>query len=77
MAQVTPTRTKSPEEVDRGKEALAVEAAAVAEVIAEIVQLLNICLKKKKDCCVSKLIITKTGHQATQYKNIFDTLSVL
>ena len=32
---------------------------------------------KMKDGCISKLTITKTGHQATQYKKIIDTLPVL
>ena len=32
---------------------------------------------KIKDGCISKLSITKTGHQATQYKKIIDTLLVL
>ena len=36
-----------------------------------------ICLKKMKDGCISKLTITKTGHQATQYKKMIDTLLVL
>ena len=30
-----------------------------------------------KDGCISKLTITETGHRATQYKKIIDTLSVL
>jgi len=30
-----------------------------------------------KDGCISKLTITETGHQATQYKKIVDTLPVL
>ena len=30
-----------------------------------------------KDSPISKLTITKTGHQATQYKKIIDTLPVL
>ena len=47
MAPVTPTGTKSPEEVDRAKEALAAEAAAVTETIVETTQLLDICLKGK------------------------------
>ena len=32
---------------------------------------------KIKDGCISKLTITKTGHRATQYKKIIDTLPVL
>ena len=42
MVPVTPTGTKSLEEVDGAKEALAAEAAAVAEVVAETTQSLNI-----------------------------------
>ena len=30
-----------------------------------------------EDSCISKLIITETGHWATQYKKIIDTLPVL
>ena len=29
------------------------------------------------DGCISKLKITETGHRATQYKNIIDTLLIL
>ena len=47
MTLVTPTGTKSPEEVDGAKEAPATEAAAVAEAIAETTQSLNIRLKGK------------------------------
>ena len=47
MAQVTPTRTNSPEEVDGAKEAPVAEAAAVAVMITETTQSLNIRLKEK------------------------------
>jgi len=47
LVPVTPTRTKSSEEVDRAEEVPAVEAAAVAEAIEETTQLLNIRLKGK------------------------------
>ena len=30
-----------------------------------------------KDCCISKLTITKTGHQATQFKKIVDDRPIL
>ena len=62
----------------RTKEALAVEAVAVAEAIAETTQSLNIFFEgKMKDGCISKLTITKTGHRATQYKKIIDILPIL
>ena len=32
---------------------------------------------KMKDGCISKITITETGHRATQYKKIIDTLPVL
>ena len=32
---------------------------------------------KMKDSLISKLIITKTGHQSTQYKKIINTLPIL
>ena len=32
---------------------------------------------KMKDRPISRLIITKTGHRPTQYKNIVDTLPIL
>ena len=44
---VTPTGTKSPEEVDGTKKVPAAEAAAVAMTIVETTQSLNICLKGK------------------------------
>ena len=44
---VTPTVTKTSQEAEGDEEALAVEAAAVIQAIAEIVQSLNIHLKKK------------------------------
>ena len=47
MASVTPTGTKSPEEVDGATEAPMAEAMAVAEVIVETAKLLNIHLKEK------------------------------
>ena len=68
LAPVTPTGTKSPEEVDRAKEALAAETAAVPQAIRATTQSLNIFEGKMKDGCISKLSITKTGHRATQYK---------
>ena len=58
--------------MDRAK-----EAPAVAEVIMEITQLLNICFKQMKDGCISKLAIIKAGHWATQYKKTIDTLPIL
>ena len=33
--------------------------------------------KKLKDSSISKLIVTETGHQATQYKKVIDTLHIL
>ena len=47
MVPITPTGTKTPEEVDGDKEALTVETTAVAVTITETAQLLNICLKEK------------------------------
>ena len=47
LALVTLTGTKSPEEVDRAKEALVEEAVAVAEAITKTTQSLNFCLKGK------------------------------
>ena len=44
MAPVTPTGTKSPEEVDGAEEAPVAEGA---ESIGETTQSLNICLKEK------------------------------
>ena len=78
MVPITPTGTKSPDEVDGAKEALVVEAAAVAVTITETTQLLKYLFEEKmKDGCISKLIITDTRHQATQYRRIIDTLPVL
>ena len=47
MVPVIPTGTKSPEDVDRAKEALVAEGAVVAVTIAETTQLLDIHLKGK------------------------------
>ena len=43
---VIPTSASKPEEVDRGKEALAANAAAIAMTIAETIHLLIIHLKE-------------------------------
>ena len=48
MVSVILTGTKSPEEVDRAKEAPVADATAVAVTIAETTQLLNIHLKGGK-----------------------------
>ena len=48
MVQVIPTGIKSPKEVDGAKEALALEAAAVAVTIAETAQSLNMHLKESE-----------------------------
>ena len=61
----------------RDEEALAAEAVTVAEAIVETTELLNICLKKMKDGCISKLAITETRYRVTQYKQSIDTLPVL
>ena len=47
MALVTPTGTKSLEEVDRAEKALVAEAAVVVVIIVETTQLLKIRLKEK------------------------------
>ena len=47
MIPVIPTGSKSQGEVNRAKEALAVEAAVIAVTVAETTQLLNIHLKEK------------------------------
>ena len=47
LGPVTPTGTITPEEVDGVKEALTVEAAAVAEMIVERIQVLDIHSKEK------------------------------
>ena len=46
LRRVTPTSAMTPEEVDRAKEFLAANAAAVAEAIAKTTHLLNIHLKE-------------------------------
>ena len=74
---VPPTSAITPEEVDRAKKALAAKVASIAAMaITETTQLLIIHLKKKlKDDCLSKLTISKSGHQATQCNKIIDALS--
>ena len=63
MVPVISIGTKSQEEIDGVKEASAAEAAAIAVMVAETNQWLNICSKKKmNDCLISKLTITETGH---------------
>ena len=73
LAPVTPTRTKSPEEVDRAKEA---PTSGVGDCRNNLIAKYSF-EGKMKDGCISKLTITKTGHQATQYKKIIETLPVL
>ena len=65
--------------MDGTKEAPLTEAAAIEVTVAETTWLLvNILLKEKtKDGQISKLRITKTGHQFTQYKKVINTLPVL
>ena len=47
LGPVTPIGAKTPQEADWADEALAAEAAAVAEAIEELAQLLDIPLKEK------------------------------
>ena len=65
LGLVTPTVTKTLEEANGAEEALAAEALAVVQAIAETVQLLKI-----------KLTITEGTHWAIQYKKIVYALPV-
>ena len=72
------TGTRTPEEVDIAKEALASRSRGdchnnhgnklIAKYAFE---------GKMKDGPISKLIITKTGHRPTQFKKITDALPIL
>ena len=59
--------------MDWGK-APAVEATVITVTIVETTRSQ---IGKMKDIPISKLIITKTGHRSTQYKQMVDTLSIL
>ena len=78
LGRVTPIGTKTPEDVDGVKE----DSGGIGRVgcrgdhrNSSIVK--HSFEEKLKDDCLSKVTITKSGHQATQYKKIIDTSPVL